>query len=207
MAIRLGAAYIGLIFTRESPRCLSLPEAAELLGGVWDEATDPKSVRPIGVFVQEPAHEIRNTIESLGLVAVQVHGEYSASDFASFGVPVIRAVRMKGPESHGEVVRALSDGPVVLDSFVEGKSGGTGKLFDHELAIPHIRRGQVFVAGGLNPENIADAAQRLSEAGALPYAFDVSSGLEVSPGIKSPIKMTRFFAALRGALSEPGGGF
>jgi phosphoribosylanthranilate isomerase len=200
-AIRHGADYIGLIFAAQSPRRLALAEATDLMGRLYDAVSDPRRIRPVGVFVDESFAEIRSTVESLGLAAVQYHGTGNAHELeAELGVPVLRAIRMRGAESHPEVTRAMAEGPVVLDAFVEGMLGGTGMVFDHNLAIPHIRRGTVFLAGGLNPENIGEVIQRLAVTGALPYAFDLSSGVEVSPGIKSPARVSAFFRALRRAF-------
>jgi phosphoribosylanthranilate isomerase len=202
LAIRLGASFIGIILAAESPRRMLPSEAADFMGRLWDEVPNSAHVRPIGVFVNESVREIRQAIDSLGLVGVQIHGNQKAIDLESLSVPVIRAVKMKGPESHEEVVRARSSGPVLLDTHQEGMEGGTGKTFDHNLAIPHIRRGRVFIAGGLNPDNIAKVVQWFGEAEAMPYGFDVSSGLEISPGIKSPVKMHSFFANFKRAMQD-----
>ncbi len=193
LALELGASFLGVIFAEGTPRCLETGEAAALLDEVRAKAKVP--VRPIGVFVHEPIEHIRALVKSLGLAAVQLHAPKPEEDFARFPVPVIRAVRVRGEESRKEIESAMGRGPVLLDAFVEGRHGGTGRVFDHDLAIPHIPKGKVFIAGGLNPDNIGGVAQALANAGALPYAFDASSGLEVSAGIKSDEKLKTFFAS------------
>lgn len=197
LAMRLGATFVGLIFAEGTPRCLTPGQADRIVAALRGEFP---AVRPIGVFVHEPASMIHDLVDRLKLVAVQLHGQV----LDNLAVPSLRAVRVRDASSAGEIERALEAGPVLLDSFVEGKHGGTGKVFDHELAMPFLRRpdGRVFLAGGLNPDNIGAVAGRLAAAGALPYAFDVSSGLEASPGVKSPEKMTRFVEEWRRAAGN-----
>ncbi len=195
LALELGASFLGLIFAENTPRLLSQNQARALLADVRMAACG-EPVRPVGVFVHEPIEFIHSCVHDLELAAVQLHTTHSLEDRLSLGVPVIQAIRMRGPESAAEIDRALIDGPVLLDAFVEGQHGGTGRVFDHELAFPHVRRGPMFIAGGLNPENIAGIAARFREEDALPYVFDVSSGLEAEPRIKSHDKMRAFFRAL-----------
>jgi len=196
LALDLGASFLGLIFAQGTPRFLSEDDAARMLAEVRARATAP--VRPFGVFVSEPVDRIARLVERLDLAAVQLHAPQPEDAIARLPVPTLRAVRVKGPESAADIERAMALGPVLLDTFVDGKHGGTGKVFDHSVALPFFARGSVFIAGGLNPENIGGIVETLREAGGLPYAFDVSSGLEEAPGIKSHDKMRRFFAAVRG---------
>ncbi len=198
LALELGASFLGLIFAEGTPRCLSEEQAASLLEEVRAKAEAP--VRPVGVFVHEPADRILHLSRRLGLAAVQLHAPVPDGELAPLGIPVVRAVRIKGPESSPDIETALEKGPVLLDAFAEGRHGGTGKVFDHALAVPFIPKGTVLIAGGLNPGNIGGIAETLKNARALPYAFDVSSGLEESPGVKSAEKMRAFFAALEEAL-------
>ena len=198
-ALSFGASFFGLIFAEGTPRCLTREEAAALVGEVRANADNP--VRPVGVFVHEPLDMIRKLIAELGLAAVQLHGDHTPEETRDLGVPVLQAVRMKGPESAGEIETAREAGRVpLLDAFVAGQYGGTGKVFDHDLAVPHIMRGPVFIAGGLNPDNIRSVSGKLKAAGAVPYAFDISSGLEEKPRVKSMDKMERFFGELRKAF-------
>lgn len=200
LAIELGAAFLGLVFAEESPRRVSRVQARALLAALRGEFGDER-VRPVGVFVSEPAGEIAALAEELRLAAVQLHTVRPPEERRRIAVPILQAVRVRGEQSASDIAEAAARGAVLLDSFAEGKHGGTGKLFDHALAVAPIHAGAtVFIAGGLKADNIGEIAARLREAAALPYAFDVSSGLEESPGHKSAAKMQAFFAALRQAL-------
>lgn len=196
LALELGATYLGLIFAEGTPRCLSECDAAGLLAEVRARASAP--VRPVGVFVHEPPAAISFLAEHLGLAAVQLHDSRTA-DSLRLGIPTWRAVQVRGPESLAEVQSAVSAGTVVLDAFAPGKHGGTGRTFDHSLVDPYLDRGRVFIAGGLNPDNITEVAGRFTETGRQPYGYDVSSGLEAEPRIKDHAKMRAFFSALAGA--------
>lgn len=197
LALQLGATFLGFIFA-ESPRRVTRDRVAAILGQLRGDVSDPSMVRPIGVFVGEPAREIATLAHALGLYAVQLHRPVSPEDDAALAdLRVVHAVSVRGPESQGEIVAALDRGAVLLDAFVPGMAGGTGRVFDHRLAEPFFSSGRVWIAGGLNPDNIGGIATTLSGCGDPPYAVDVSSGLEESPGIKSPRKMADFFANLR----------
>lgn len=196
LAIELGAAFIGLIFAAESPRRLDIEQAEELLAGLRRNLPG-KAIRPIGVFVHEPVAIICEAIDRLGLAAVQLHAARTAEELACIAVPVVQAVQVRGDEDGPAIREAQQRGAVLLDTFVDGQHGGTGKVFDHGLAVPFIQSGAVFIAGGLKPENISRIAERLRQANARPYCFDASSGLESAPGIKDEEKMRRFFEDLR----------
>lgn len=201
LALELGAAFLGLIFADESPRRIPMTTAVKMLAEVREKASVP--VRPVGVFVDEPIGLIEESVERLGLVAVQLHGAHDENTLAArLTIPVVRAVRVRGPQSREAIICAQKLGPVLLDAFAEGRHGGTGKTFDHALAVEPIGRGPVFIAGGLNPGNIGEIAARLGEAGSQPYAWDVSSGLEERPGVKSADRMRAFFDALKAPLAD-----
>ncbi|MEQ8818671.1 MAG: phosphoribosylanthranilate isomerase [Sumerlaeia bacterium] len=197
LALELGASFLGLIFAEGTPRCLTLEDARALLGEV--RARSARPVRPFGVFVHEPVGRMVTIVRELDLAAVQLHGEAHADEaLSALPVPAIRAVRVKGPESAAEIEPILSArGVVLLDTYAKGQHGGTGKTFDHDVARPFFGRGRVFLAGGLTPDNIGAVAGELGPE--LPYAFDVSSGLEEAPRRKSAEKMRRFFGALEAA--------
>lgn len=204
LAWDLGAAFLGVIMTSKSPRQVTRQAAVGLLKSV--RAAHPEA-RIVGVFVDEPAAEIAEAFRGLDLFAVQIHG------------PVEETARLLPP---GAVMPALSIrdaadsarldgldaalGPVVADAFVADKAGGTGKLFDHALVQPCFPRRPIFVAGGLKPENFDSVVANLG-AGPMPYAFDLSSGLEDGqPGIKSPDRLRDFFARYRRLFPAAGAG-
>jgi phosphoribosylanthranilate isomerase len=198
LALDLGASFLGLIFAAGTPRALS-PEAAEDLLAEVRSRRPEAEIRPVGVFVNEPAEVVLDLAHRLDFAAVQFHDWRPDDQIRALGCPALQAVRVRGPESGDEIERGLARGPVLLDTFVEGKHGGTGKTFDHDLALPWFSRGTVFIAGGLKPDNIGDITRRLKSGGGLPYAFDVSSGLEEAPGRKDAEKMRRFFDEVKNA--------
>jgi phosphoribosylanthranilate isomerase len=176
------------VFFARSPRFLT-PEAA---GDIIRQL--PPFVARVGVFVNATAEEIQRTLEISGINVVQLHGD-EPPDFARhFSVPVIRAVRVKDESSFG----GLSDlqcSAVLLDSFTQGQEGGTGRKFDWELAARAKGRGRaILLAGGLTPENVAEAI-----AIARPYGVDVSSGVESAPGRKDHEKVKRFISRAKAA--------
>lgn len=188
LAAELGAWALGVIFAAESPRRVSLEEAAAVL----DEAAP--GMAKVGVFVNAEHAEITAAVEACGLTAIQLHGEESPADCMELrercGCRVIKALRISSPASLDVVVRFDTD-YLLLDTYHPGKRGGTGRSFDWELAagLPgELRASRVILSGGLNPENIGTAVAAVS-----PYAVDICSGVEVEPGIKDEERMRRLF--------------
>ena len=180
-AISLGAWAIGLVFAEESPRAVGLEAAAEIAG-----ALSPLTSK-VGVFVDPDPDQARAAVESCGLTMVQAH---ACADVAALreavGVPVTEAVKIEGED---DVVRAKESAAdlVLLDASVPGKEGGTGMTFDWAL-LEQDPLGRPFaLAGGLTPDNVADAVARLS-----PIMVDVSSGVEAAPGVKDPTLIQSF---------------
>ena len=202
VAVELGARYVGVIFA-PSPRRRSPEEARALFAAV------PRSVVTVGVFGHTPADEIVRTATSLGLGCVQLHADPDAAAVREvrrgFRGEVWAAVRCAGstlPAQAAELFRE-ADG-VVLDARVPGGAlGGTGVTLDWAALAASVarlpRRGRLVLAGGLGPANVAAAVAALS-----PDVVDVSSGVELAPGIKDHNKMRAFAEAL-GAPSTPRG--
>ncbi len=187
-AVSAGADAIGLVFAPGSPRRLGVGRAAELRRRI------PPFVTVVGLFVNDSLGSIAACIDAVRLDAVQLHGDETA-EFAgalSGRTRVIKAFRMSGPEVLAQMPRyADVTDAWLLDAWVPGVAGGTGARFDWELALRAQSLGRpVILAGGLKPENAAEAVARVD-----PYALDVSSGVEASPGIKDPVKVLRFVAA------------
>lgn len=202
-AVELGASFLGFIFAGESPRCTTGDHVASILKELRSDAVDAESIRPVGVFVNEPAEDIAALAAALDLYAVQLHRDPTAEDEAVLSrLRLLRAISVRGAESTPAIHHALDRGSVLLDAFVPGMAGGTGKVFDHRLAEPFFGTGRVWIAGGLNPDNIGSIAATLAAGAHAPYAFDVSSGLESAPGVKSAAKLDAFFANLRAGWHE-----
>lgn len=183
LAVRLGADAIGIVFHKKSPRNASLKIAAEISKTVKGKAM------VVGVFVDEDEEVIMKVSRTVGLDAVQLHGEELPSNYSKLlgsGLTVIKAVK---PESVNaiELARAWSEIShfLLLDSYDPKRAGGTGKTFEKALVRVYLERFErVIVAGGINMANIDDY---LNLKGI--YGIDISSGIEVFPGVKSPEKM------------------
>lgn len=189
-AVEAGADAVGFVFVSGTPRVVTVARAKELRARV------PPFVTVVGLFVNADLAEVCETASSVQLDVIQLHGEESPEMAAACGrwARVVKAFRMKGPETldlmpaYADVAQAY-----LVDAFVAGAHGGTGARFDWELAIRAKAMGKpVILAGGLKPENAAEAVQRVGA-----YALDVSSGVESAPGLKDRERIRRFMQAVR----------
>ncbi|XXF76890.1 phosphoribosylanthranilate isomerase [Myxococcaceae bacterium GXIMD 01537] len=171
-----GADALGLNFYPRSPRYVEAAVAAALA------RTRPALGAVVGVFVNEAPDVIRARVRECGLTAVQLHGDEPPEACEGFGVPVIKALRVRGPEDVDKARLYMGAGDVaslLLDGAAPGYGGG-GVGFDWSLVARLTGAGvPVLVAGGLTPANVAEAVRATR-----PYAVDVASGVESSPGIK-----------------------
>lgn len=174
--------YIGFIFARKSKRYVSPEQAAAL------KAELSPGILAVGVFVNEPIESIAALLQCGTIDVAQLHGTETEDDISALraltGKPIIKAFRID-TEADIRAAQASSADYVLLDSG----SGGTGTVFDWRL-IQKMER-PYFLAGGLNPDNVAGAVAALH-----PYAVDVSSGIETA-GYKDPEKMRSFVCAVR----------
>ena len=181
-----GADAVGLIFA-ESKRRVTLGRAAEI-----SRALGPFVAR-VGVFVNSPLKEVFKTAQTLKLSAVQLHGQESAEYAAELRsyVQVIKAVSF-----HAELdMKVLQEFPA--DAFlIDGLRPGSGERFDWRQAASLRGLPRFVLAGGLTPDNVAEAVRILE-----PYAVDVASGVEASAGIKEERKIQHFVRAARRAAS------
>jgi len=202
-AIEAGSNFIGLVFA-PSPRQVTPAQAGEIVSAVkkCSEATVL-----VGVFVNMPASEVNRIASSCHLDWVQLSGDESWEYCRQITKPLIKAVRIKPgqrPEEIGEDlatgVRALSNQRCVylLDSQVKGKYGGTGMTFDWSLARQAAEQFPVIIAGGLTPENVAQAIEMVA-----PWGVDVASGVETG-GVKDVAKIRAFIEAVRRADDNKG---
>jgi phosphoribosylanthranilate isomerase len=185
LAVECGANAIGFIFYKKSPRGVSVKTAKEICSKL------PPFVNRVGVFVNETAEKINRITDRCGLDTVQLHGDESPAFCRKIKARVIKAVRVKDALSLKEMSRYTVDG-FLLDTYKENQWGGTGKVFDWELAVRAKKYGPVILAGGLNPRNVKEAIKKVK-----PYGVDVSSGIEQSPGKKDPKKVKAFLKAVR----------
>ena len=171
-----GADALGLNFYPRSPRYVEPGVAAALA------RTRPALGAVVGVFVNESPDIIRARVRECGLTVVQLHGDEPPEACTGFGVPVIKALRVRGPEDVAKARTYVGAGDVatlLLDGAAPGYGGG-GVTFDWSLVARLTDAGlPVLVAGGLGPDNVAEAVRATR-----PYGVDVASGVESSPGIK-----------------------
>lgn len=183
-ACDLEADAIGFIFYEKSPRCVTMEKAAEIAKQL------PGHVARVGVFVNASRDKILRHLETVGLDAVQFHGDYNISEFEQFDQKqVIAVARVSDTFCSAELKnfrgRAAA---ILLDTHKKGLYGGTGETFDWQAAIEAKAYGRIILAGGLSPENVQRAVETVS-----PYAIDVSSGVEAQPGKKDAMKLEQLF--------------
>jgi phosphoribosylanthranilate isomerase len=180
-AVENGADAIGLVFYEPSPRNVQLEQAMEIADKV------PAFVSVVGLFVNAEAGFIRKIISQVKLDLLQFHGDETPEECASYGLPFIKAIRVKSDTNLVQCAKDFSASKaLLLDTYTDGVAGGTGHRFDWSL-IPESLDVPVILAGGLNAQNVAQAIKQVS-----PYAVDVSGGVEISKGIKDAAKIAAF---------------
>ena len=186
-AAAAGADAIGLVFYAKSPRAVDIEQARAILAAL------PPFVTSVGLFVDAERSELERILASVPLDLLQFHGDESVQQCEAFGRPYIKALRVKaGDDIAAQVARYPSAQGILLDAYVEGVPGGTGEAFDWSL-IPQALSKPLILAGGLRPDNVAEAVSRVR-----PYAVDVSGGVEASKGVKDVEKVGAFIRAARG---------
>lgn len=187
-AARLGAHALGFVFYGKSARNVAPRRAAEIVREL------PPFVSAVGLFVNADVHEVENVLAQVQLDLLQFHGEETPHYCAAFRVPYIKAVRVRAGLDLLQYAHTYCTARgLLLDAFLEGTHGGTGTVFDWTL-IPDKVTLPVVLSGGLNAENVCEAIRCVR-----PWAVDVSSGVEISPGIKDARKLADFFQGVRNA--------
>jgi phosphoribosylanthranilate isomerase len=192
-----GADWIGLNFHPASPRSVDRRLAAEIIAAL------PAGVAAVGLFVDRPAAEVADVAERLGLRVVQLHGQEEPEDLVALNhLFLVRAFRLGDAaavarmSAYLEACRALGRLPeaVLVDAFVAGQAGGTGKEIVDEVLdfLPSLRLPRLILAGGLTPENVGARIARVH-----PWMVDVASGVESAPGRKDPARVAAFVRAVR----------
>lgn len=182
-AVDAGADALGFVFYERSPRNVAPEVVADIVSLL------PPMVATVGLFVNASAELIQQRCHDCGLEVAQLHGSQSPTAEALFPLRVLPAVSVKDATS----LDALTpDRTWLLDAFVEGEFGGTGKTFNWDLAIEAAKKTRIVLAGGLSPNNVAEAVRRVG-----PYGVDVSSGVEAAPGRKDAQKVAAFIRAAK----------
>ena len=187
-AARQGADAIGLIFYPPSPRLVTLERAAEIAASL------PPFVARVPVFVNPSAAEVSAVVGACRPSLLQFHGEETAAFCRSFGVPYLRAVRVRPGVDLLESLADYEDAAGwLLDTYRDDLYGGTGEAFDWNL-IPQRLARPVILSGGLDAQNVGEAVRRVR-----PWAVDVSSSVESAKGVKDERLIAAFIAGVRNA--------
>jgi phosphoribosylanthranilate isomerase len=188
LAVEAGADALGFVFFDQSPRAVSVEIAATIVPGL------PPFVAKVGVFVNASEESVWNAIRQCRLDMLQFHGEESPEYCLQFGLMTLKAFRIRNA-SELTRLRDYQTNAWLLDAWSPEKRGGTGESFNWDLAAQAKDLGRpIFLAGGLTPENVAEAVLRVR-----PYAVDVSSGVESTPGKKDHAKVRAFIQAAKAA--------
>lgn len=185
-AVAAGADAIGLVFYPPSPRYVSDTLGAEIVAAIGPFVTS------VGLFVNEEAARVKDILRVTAIQLIQFHGDESEAYCRQFDRPYIKAIRMSpqlDPAREMEVYAHASG--YLFDAWRPGQYGGTGATFDWQR-ITGCGEQHVILAGGLTPDNIADAVQIVQ-----PYAVDVSGGVESSPGKKDADLVSAFISAVK----------
>jgi phosphoribosylanthranilate isomerase len=190
LSIDLGASALGFNFYPPSPRAISPADAWSIIRRL------PPFVEAVGVFVDWPPLVVDALARAVRLGSVQLHGAESPAEVAELARKrrVTKAVSVKRGFRAASLDRYRAADAILLDGFAPGLPGGTGRTLDWQLARTARRYGRIILAGGLTPENIAEAIHI-----AQPYAVDVASGVESRPGRKDPARLRALFDAIESA--------
>jgi phosphoribosylanthranilate isomerase len=182
--VEAGADALGLVFA-SSPRQVTPQIAKEICRRL------PNSVSKAGVFVNENPPTLLKIARDCQLDYVQLHGLEDQEYFQQLNFPFVKVFRVKNEAILSEIERFQLK-LFMLDTFVNGNSGGSGKSFDWEIAVQAKRFGQFILSGGLTPENVGSALQKIR-----PYGVDVSTGVEKFPGRKDLDKVGKFIQEVK----------
>jgi phosphoribosylanthranilate isomerase len=179
-AVTAGADALGFVFAPRTRRAVQPEQAAALAAEV------PAFVARVGLFLDQDYDEVARILDRVPLTLLQFHGREEPAFCRRFGRPYIKAFGMDSDPNLEQAAAAFGDAAaLLLDSHEQGRSGGTGQVFDW-ARVPQLAR-PLILAGGLTPANVRAAVQRVR-----PWAVDVSSGVEDAPGIKNALKIESF---------------
>jgi phosphoribosylanthranilate isomerase len=187
-AVEAGADFLGFNFYRQSSRYIAPAAARRIVRCL------PENVAAVGVFVNEPESEMLAIARRVGLDYVQLHGDETAEIVSRMrrSFRVIKAIGVRDSFRVSHLANFKRASSILLDGFDAHLHGGTGKSFDWKVAKSAGRKCQIFLAGGITPENVAEAV-----SAARPFAIDVCSGVESRPGKKDAVRMRALVAAVR----------
>jgi phosphoribosylanthranilate isomerase len=187
-AAKAGADFLGFIFYPPSPRHIAPEQVRQIVKAVRARYT---AVRFVGVFVDEKLGEVQRIMGRCDLDYAQLHGSEPPEYVAALMPQAIKAFRVRDRSSLPGM-GLYQPAAFLLDAYCPNRPGGTGEVFDWELAVAAKAYGRIILAGGLTLENVAEAVRHVQ-----PYAVDVSSGVEARPGEKDVTKIQRFISAAK----------
>jgi len=186
-AAKAGADAVGFVFYPPSPRCLALPRARDLRRAV------PPFVSTVALFVNAAPGEVMRVVDAVRPDLLQFHGEETPEYCRRFGVPYLKACRVKAGVDLLEYLQSYPDAAGwMADAYVDAY-GGTGTTFDWSL-VPARRDRPLVLSGGLTKENVAEAMRTVR-----PWAVDVSSGVEITKGVKDAALISAFISEVKNA--------
>jgi phosphoribosylanthranilate isomerase len=188
-----GVDYVGFNFWPKSRRFIAPPDAGRLAGNL------PRDVKVVALFVDPKRTEVDKVLDEMAVDLLQFHGSETATFCQAFGVPFMKAIRLKDERSLAMMGDYLTqpDDYMLVDTYVAGAYGGTGHPVSLELAIKARERypsARLFLAGGLEAGSVGDAIRQVN-----PYGVDVASSVERSAGDKSSARVRAFVRAVRRA--------
>lgn len=186
-AIEAGAYYLGFNFYSQGTRFVELETCARITASL---KRDHPNIKLVGVFVNSPVDEVRKFLETCRLDLAQLHGDETPEVFAQLARRAYKAFRGIPTEVTG--YERPGAPALLVDAAVKGVYGGSGVIADWEAAAKLAQRYPLLLAGGLTPENVAEAVRRVK-----PWGVDVASGVEASPGVKDETKMRAFVNAVK----------
>jgi len=187
-AVECGADALGFIFYKKSPRYINPEHAKEIISIL------PPFISTVGVFVNENYNDVRDVKLLTDLNTVQLHGDESPSYCNLIEGKLIKAIRIKNEKSIERLKKYTVDA-FLLDSFDTSSFGGSGLTFDWKLAKKAKQHGRIILAGGLTPDNVEEAINKVA-----PFGVDVSSGVESKPGIKNKKKVKDFILKVKASV-------
>lgn len=189
-AAAAGADAIGFVFHPGSPRAINAETARAICAAL------PAFVTTVGLFVDAEPTAVQTILDVLPLDLLQFHGSETAEYCGRFARPYFKALRMREDIDVIATAQQFATArAILLDTYRADVAGGTGEIFDWRR-VPNSLRDKIILAGGLTPDNVANAIAQIH-----PYAVDVSGGVESAPGRKDVKKIEAFIAAVRRADS------
>lgn len=188
-AVEFGADALGFVFFKKSPRYVSPKKAAYIIERL------PPFIHTVGVFANESAENMEAVISATRISVAQLHGD-EPPELCRLTRRVIKGIRIKSLDSLAPLARYTRHvSGFLLDAYTPDKLGGTGMIFNWDIAVEAKQFGQIILAGGLTPDNVSEAVKYVK-----PYGVDVSSGVEKEKGVKDFLKMELFIGRAKGAI-------